>query len=43
MTTIPTAVVWDQEQDIAPVNEDEREGEDVWEGMKNVEEGDEKA
>ncbi|KAG2116520.1 uncharacterized protein F5147DRAFT_605160 [Suillus discolor] len=43
MTTVPTVVVWDQEQDTVPVNEDEQEGEDVWEGMKNAEEGDEKA
>ncbi|KAG2364499.1 hypothetical protein BDR07DRAFT_1482443 [Suillus spraguei] len=43
MTTIPTVVVWDQEQDTLPVNEDEQEGEDVWKSMKNAIEGDEKA
>jgi ribosome biogenesis protein NSA1 len=43
MTTIPTVVVWDREQDNVPVNEDEQEGEDLWEGMKNVVDGDEKA
>ncbi|KAG2349404.1 hypothetical protein BDR05DRAFT_1055101 [Suillus weaverae] len=43
MTTIPTVVVWDQEQDTVPVNEDEQEGEDVWESMKNIVEGDGKA
>ncbi|KAG1754286.1 WD40-repeat-containing domain protein [Suillus lakei] len=43
MTTVPTVVVWDQVQDVVPVNEDEQEGEDIWEGMKNVVEGDEKA
>ncbi|KAG2077828.1 WD40 repeat-like protein [Suillus decipiens] len=43
MTTIPTVVVWDQEQDTLPVNEDEQEGEDVWKDMKNAVEDDEKA
>lgn len=43
MTTIPTVVVWDREQDNVPVNEDDQEGEDLWEGMKNVVDGDEKA
>ncbi|KAG1891493.1 hypothetical protein F4604DRAFT_1706677 [Suillus subluteus] len=43
MTTIPTVVVWDQEQDTVPVDEDEQEGDDVWEGMKNAAEDDEKA
>jgi ribosome biogenesis protein NSA1 len=43
MTTIPTVVVWDQKQDTAPVDEDDQEGDDVWEGMKNAVEGDEKA
>ncbi|KAG1756299.1 uncharacterized protein EDB91DRAFT_1091781 [Suillus paluster] len=43
VTTIPTVVVWDQEQDAVPVNDDEQEGEDIWEGMKNVGEGDEEA
>jgi ribosome biogenesis protein NSA1 len=42
MTTIPTVVVWDQEQDTVPVNEEDQE-EDVWKGMKNVVEDDEKA
>ncbi|KAG0705156.1 hypothetical protein DFH29DRAFT_800670 [Suillus ampliporus] len=43
VTTVPTAVIWDQEKDVVPVNDDEQEGEDIWEGMKNVGEDDEEA
>jgi ribosome biogenesis protein NSA1 len=42
VTTIPTVTIWDQEQDAPLVNDDEDEGEGIWEGMKNVGENDEK-
>ncbi|OJA14005.1 hypothetical protein AZE42_07005 [Rhizopogon vesiculosus] len=40
VTTIPTVTIWDQEKVTEQVNDDEQEGEDIWEGMKNVGEND---
>ncbi|OAX35010.1 hypothetical protein K503DRAFT_697700, partial [Rhizopogon vinicolor AM-OR11-026] len=40
VTTIPTVTIWDQEQVAEPVSDEEQEGEDIWEGMKNVGEND---
>jgi ribosome biogenesis protein NSA1 len=36
MTTIPTVAIWNQVQDIALVSDEGEEGEDIWQGMKNV-------
>ena len=41
VTTIPTVAIWDQEQDVIPVNDDEQEGEEIWEGMRSVGENNE--
>jgi ribosome biogenesis protein NSA1 len=43
VTTIPTVAIWDQVQDIALVSDEEEEGEDIWQGMKNVGENDEES